>query len=387
MKRKVYTFLLVFLSVLLVVGLTVRLTNFHNVNAPTVEATPEPTMESTPVPTPEVYEATMFVTGDGLLHGAVYKDAYQPDGTYDFTGMLRRIAPICSKYDLQYYNQESILGGNELGFFSYPTFNSPHEFGDAMVDMGFNLVSTANNHSLDMGEKGIINSVNYWRNQEGVLMAGTNLSFEEQEEIPVREINGITYTLLSYTYGTNGLVTPEGKEYLVNLYPGHEEEMLEKVRKADQMVDVVIMAMHWGTEYSMDVNEEQHTLARQLVEAGADIIVGNHPHVIEPVEWIGDRICFYAMGNFISAQDQLARLIGMIAGLKITKTVDQGETTISISDVRTDLIYTYYYNHGNFDLIPFNELDDSILPNHESIYAQFCEVIHKIDPTITIGGV
>lgn len=183
------------------------------------------------------------------------------------------------------------------------------------------------------------------------------------------------------------LYPPEGKEYLVNYYPGHEEEILARVKEADALADVVIMAMHWGTEYSMDVNEEQLSFSEQLVEAGADIIIGNHPHVIEPVTWIGDRICFYAMGNFISAQDTTERLIGMIAGLDIVKTVDGDTTTIEIKNVRTDLIYTYFYNHGNFKLYPFEMLDDSILPNHEAIYERMCEVIRKLDDSIVIGGV
>ena len=218
-------------------------------------------------------------------------------------------------------------------------------------------------------------------------MEGTYTSFEEQAELPIHEINGITYAFMSYTYGTNGLVCPEGKEYLVNYYPGHEEEILERVRKADALADVVIMAMHWGTEYSMYVNEEQESLAKRLVEAGADIIIGNHPHVIEPVEWIGDRICFYAMGNFISAQDRTERLIGMIAVLDIVKTVTEEETTIEIKNVRTDLIYTFYYNHGNFKLYPFEMLTDEILPNHEQLYEEFSQVIRKRDESIQIGGV
>lgn len=386
MKKIFAGILLALCSIALVVGISARFLMPQTEEVIVVEEpTPEPTPEAPKEP--EVYTASLFLTGDGLLHGAVYKDAYQADGTYDFSGMLEYIEPICSKYDLEYYNQESILGGNELGFFSYPTFNSPHEFGDNMVDLGFNLVSTANNHSLDMGVTGITNSVNFWKSKENVVMEGTYTSFEDQAANPIHEINGITYAFMSYTYGTNGLVVPEGKEYLVNYYPDHEEEILERVREMDDKVDVIIMAMHWGTEYSMDVNEEQESLAKALVEAGADIIIGNHPHVIEPVEWIGDRICFYAMGNFISAQDRTERLIGMIAGLDIVKTVTEQETTIEIQNVRTDLIYTFYYNHGNFKLYPFEMLTDEILPNHAQLYEEFSQVIRKRDDSIVIGGV
>ena len=360
-------------------------------NAPKEEAAVQPTASptATPVPTPEVYTADLFMTGDGLIHGAVYYDAKQDDGSYDFSGMLENLRPIVDKYDLKYYNQETILGGTELGLSSYPQFNTPQEFGDAMVDLGFNLVSTANNHSLDKGEQGIENSLTYWKNQKNVVTAGTYLSQEEADALPVHEINGITYTYLSYTYGCNGLTAPEGKEYMVNVYAGHEEEMLEKVRQADQISDVVMIAMHWGTEYSTEANEEQRSLAQQLSDAGADIIIGCHPHVIEPVEWIDDTICFYSLGNMISAQDQQPRLIGMIAGVTITKTVEpDGSSSTVIEQPRADLIYTYYApGFTQFKVYPFSQLDDTLLPGYQSIYEEYTGIITAYDSSIQVGGV
>ncbi len=374
------------LFVLLVIALGVGL--FANLFMTQEEVAIEETPTPTPIPTPEVYHASLLVGGDALLHGAVYVDAAVGDGTYDFHEQVSLLKPWVSKYDLAYYNQETMLGGTELGLSTYPTFNSPQEFGDAMVDLGFNMVSTANNHSLDVWEEGIIRSKEYWKKQEGVVEAGTNLSFEEQEAIPVYECNGITYAFMAYTYGLNGLIPPEGKEYLVNVYPGQEEKVLERIRQAKEKADVVIMAMHWGIEYSMEPSEEQITFAEQMAEAGADIIIGNHPHVIQPVEWIGDTICFYAMGNLISAQEGIERLIGMIGGLDITKTVENGETTIKIENVRADLIYTYYdYAIRNFKVYPFESLDDSILPGYQDIYQEYIQIITERDNTIQVGGI
>src|SRR5574344_1508023 len=111
------------------------------------------------------YSASLVMVGDSLIHGAVYKDALQSDGTYNFKGMIDDIKPIIQRYDLAYYNQETVLGGTELGLSSYPRFNSPYEVGDAMIDAGFNLVALANNHTLDRGETAIINSTNYWKNK------------------------------------------------------------------------------------------------------------------------------------------------------------------------------------------------------------------------------
>ena len=353
-----------------------------------VESTPEPTAE----PEPVVTGAKLFMAGDALIHGAVYYCAQQPNGTYDFHEIMKNMEKLAADYDLRYYNQETILGGTELGLSSYPRFNTPQEFGDTMVDYGFNLVSTANNHSLDMDERGILRSVDYWRKQEGVVMAGTYDNPEDAAALPIHEVNGITYAFLSYTYGCNGLEAPAGKEYLVNLYPGHEEEMLAKVREAKSKADLVIICMHWGTEYSMKANEEQLSLAQQLSDAGADIIIGCHPHVIQPVQWINGRktIVYYSLGNMVSAQDHEARLIGMIGGVTITKTTVGEESTIALSDARADLIYTKYDITGehfyNFRVIPFPDLTDELLPGHEAIYEEYIQTVNELDPDILVGG-
>jgi len=224
-------------------------------------------------------------------------------------------------------------------------------------------------------------------------MAGTNMNWDEYNDIPIHEINGITYAFMSYTYGLNGLTLPEGEEYAVNIWPGHEEEILEKVRQADQMADVVIMAMHWGTEYSMEVNDEQLTFARQLSDAGADIIVGNHPHVIQPVQWINGNktICFYAMGNMISAQLDEENLVGVIGAVDIVKTVKGDETTISLENVKADLIWTDYVKYSDelmvdFKVYPFYELTDEILPGYQAIYEKYKAVLLSLDSSIPVGG-
>ena len=158
--------------------------------------------------------ASMVMVGDALIHGTVYGTAhrYANYNGYDFKPMLEHIKERVKDYDLAYYNQETILGGTEIGLSDYPTFNSPQEFGDAMIDAGFNIVNLATNHTLDRGEQAVINSANYWKTKD-VLTAGSYASFEEASKINIKEKNGIKYALLSYTYGTNGIKVPEGKEY------------------------------------------------------------------------------------------------------------------------------------------------------------------------------
>lgn len=342
------------------------------------------------VPKVEETSATLFAVGDALLHGAVYYWAQQPDGTYEFKPMVDRIGEIARQYDLRYYNQETILGGTELGLSTYPTFNSPQEFGTNMIEEGFNLVSTATNHTLDAGVAGVENSWNFWHSHENeILMQGTNMSWEERNEIPVREVNGITYSFLSWTFGMNGFQPPEGMEYLVNCYTGYEEEMLEQVRQAKEKADVVIMAIHWGTEYADYPNDEQISLAQQLSDAGCDIIIGNHPHMIQPVQWINGNktICFYAMGNLISAQFDDS-LVGMMGSVKITKKTTGNETEITLSDVKADLHWTYgeVNSWNNMRVIPFAELDDSLCPGYQELYARMSQIITAMDDSIQVGG-
>ncbi len=336
------------------------------------------------------HEASLFMVGDALLHDTVYNDARTADGGWDFTKQIGRIGEIAEQYDLAYYNQETILGGEELGLSNYPMFNSPQEFGRDMVNMGFNVVSTATNHALDRWGAGVEASKAFWKSQEGVVEDGTNTSWEEFNELPVYEVNGISYVFVSWTYGMNGLQCPEGEEYLINCYRDYEDEMFEQVRKGKEIADVVIVAMHWGDEYSMEPNEEQLTLARELSDAGADIIIGNHVHCIQPVEWINDKtICFYALGNLISDQWPWEEsMIGMMAALKITKTEQGDHSEIKISDVKADLHWTYSDrpNHVDFEEYPFSQLNDDLYPGYEEVYGRYIETITEMDDSIQVGG-
>ena len=339
---------------------------------------------------PEENRVSLFLSGDALLHESVYEDAKNDDGSFNFAKQLDRICDIAEKYDVQYYNQETILGGTELGLSGYPVFNSPQEFGTYMVNKGFNLVSTANNHCLDMGWQGVVNSRKFWNAQKGVLMQGTNTSQAEYDETAVMEVNGIKIAFLSYCEHTNG-INPD-YNYEVNYFPGYEQEMLAKVRKAKEENDVVIIAMHWGTEYSYDVNDTQRSLARQLAEAGADVIVGNHVHVIEPFEWIGDTAVFYAMGNLVSTQIDVENRIGMIAGMDLVKTTDAGgSTSVKIENLKADLHFTYTEGEypalrTNVQVYPFSQLNDSILPGYADTYNEFKSIITALDTNIQIGG-
>lgn len=340
-------------------------------------------------PKKEEYHLTLGMVGDALYHTGVFTDGRTYDSNansyvYNYDSQLSLMAPIISEYDLAYYNQESILGGTELGLSSYPMFNSPQEVGDAYLNAGFNLVSLANNHTLDKGERGILKSVEYWRGKKEAMTAGSYDSFEDRNRSHVGEKNGIKYAFFAYTDTTNGLTVPSGKEYLVNVFD--KEKVKEDILKVKDEVDVILVSMHWGEEYTHTPTTTQRDEAEYLASLGVNVIIGSHPHVIQPIEHIGDTVVVYSLGNFISGQNGTEKKVGLLASLEINKVVENGKTTISIDNVKGDLTYTYHQNFKNFKVIPFYQLTNNELYGYENIKTQYEAILNKNDDSIIVGS-
>jgi len=336
---------------------------------------------------PREYKASVFMVGDALIHSCVYNDA-RVNGGYDFKPQIEKIKPISSKYDLVYYNQETVLGGTELGLSNYPRFNSPYEVGDAFVDAGFNLVSLATNHTMDKNEIGVLNSVNYWKKQTGVVTSGQWSSYEDREASvsKIYEKNGIKYAFLSYTIWTNGLETPYGKDYLNNVYS--EEKAAADIAKVKDKADIIIVAMHWGTEYYLGVDWQQTKIANFLASQGVQLIIGAHPHVVEPVEYINDGKTFviYSLGNLISDQEGNERLTGLMMTVDIKKKVDvDGKVTVTIENPKAELTYTKSNYCKNFKVYPYSQLNNSILYNFESLKNKYQGVVSQRYPELQWG--
>lgn len=332
---------------------------------------------------------SLVMVGDGLLHSSVYKDAYQ-NGVYDFSQQLQYIKPIVKNYDLAFYNQESILGGTEIGLSDYPTFNSPQEFGDAMLDMGFNLVSLANNHTLDRGINGVEHSCEYWSKHKDILWAGSYCSSEDASEIKVKEKNNIKYTLLAYTYGTNGIKVPEGKDYLVNLYS--DEKAKSDIEKVRDKVDLLIVSMHWGDEYKLEPTEEQKRQAEYLSKLGVDIIIGTHPHVVEPITYINNTLVIYSLGNFISAQStnsDYSALVELMSSVDIIKTEKNGKSSIKLDNLNNELLYNYYKKSSTkwyeFRVIPFSQMNSSYNGDYQRLYEKYSNIVKMYNQDIKIN--
>ena len=351
----------------------------------------------------KTYKASMVMVGDNLIHSSIYKDASDGAGGYDFTKMYSIVKPLIKNYDIAYYNQETVLGGKELGVSDYPTFNSPQEVGDAMIDAGFNLVSLASNHTMDSGEKAVLASRSYWDTKTDVLAVGSYASLEDRDRVRIVEKNHITYTMLNYTYGTNGISVPSGKEYLVNVWPtdlevndinkdseyqSYKEQVKKDIEAVRDKVDVLMVAMHWGVEYTDVPTEYEKDMASFLANLGVDIIIGAHPHVIQPVTWINKTLVIYSLGNFISAQYQDSdynKMVGLMSSLEIEKKVKGEDVQITISNVQNDLVYTYYKNWRNFKVIPFSvkEIVD-YLPDYKRIHDKYALVVKGMDSSISV---
>ena len=343
----------------------------------------------------QIYTISMLATGDALIHNAVYWEYAIGDrdtGPYNFDGALDYVRDIVSKYDIAYYNQETpIAGGNPSG---YPRFSTPSEFGDAMIKAGFNMISTATNHTIDKGEDGILNFYNYLKEQDGIAFNGISDSKENRNTYIIGEKNNITYAMLSYTTSTNGLPVPSGKDYLLNVYD--EEQVKEDIEAVRDKVDVLIVAMHWGVEYASTPNASQEEIAEYLASLDVDIILGAHPHVLQPITWIDDTLVMYSLGNFISNQygtGDYNKLVGFMATLDITKTVTpEGDVTIDIDNLGGELIFTKYNgdpintaNHDGHVVIPFSKMtDDRYLSDYKRIYEKYSGILESMGTDLNI---
>nr|MCR5788118.1 CapA family protein [Bacilli bacterium] len=366
---KILCFLIAFLVGFYFANSKLDITNFKSKDN-TSKITNKVKKEKVKKETKKEYKLSMIMAGDALMHGYLNTDAKQADGTYNYLNQFRYIKDYVKDYDLKYWNQETIFGGTDRPYSGYPRFNTPSALGDNLIDdLGFNIVSTANNHSMDQNTSGVINSVNYWKTKD-ILWNGTADSEETRNNFIVKEKNNITYGLLSYTDHTNGLPVPSDKPYLVNVW--NEEQAKKDIAALRDKVDVLMVAMHWGIEYTHTPVESQRKQAKFLNEQGVDIVIGCHPHVIEPIEKIvneetgKETIIFYSLGNFISNQTDENTRVGLFGTLDITKTVDKEKTTITIDNVGGELHYTHrdLPSHRNYVVIPFSSADiGKYLPN------------------------
>ena len=294
-------------------------------------------------------KVSIIAVGDDLLHLSLIesmgKDA---EGHYDFHQIFTGVKTDVESADLAIINQETILGGEELGLSGYPCFNSPWSAGDALVDTGFDVVLGASNHALDKGKQGVLNTVNFWKTKHPeITLLGLNDSEEMQNKINIVEKNGIKFAMLNYTYGTNGIPMPKDTPYAVNMLD-NKEKVLSDIKRAKESADVVIVFPHWGAEYTYSPNAYQDGWTETFYDNGVDIVIGGHTHSIQPLEMYskdGGRKMpvFYSLGNFVSGQKEWQTMLGSMAKLTVERKNGQIEIT-SASAVPVVTHYEIYWH-------------------------------------------
>lgn len=308
-----------------------------------VEETVVETVEEASVETidePKQTEIQLMMVGDNLLHMGIVRTGKQEDGSYNYDFLFEGISDFLAEAEIKMINQETIFGGNALGFSGFPAFNSPTEVGDAIVNAGFNVVLHASNHAADKKIGGLLHCVEFWKQYPEVTMVG--IHEKGASPMQILTIEGIDFAILNYTYGPNLETMPDSIKGHLDMLCDYDEvtgrinftklhpQVLEDIAKAKAMADVVIVCPHWGTEYTTKPSTYQQQFALQMTEAGADVIIGTHPHVVQPVEWIeaenGNRaLCYYSLGNYVSTQKKPLCMLEAMAWIDF-KVTEEGVT-------------------------------------------------------------
>lgn len=287
----------------------------------------------------------MVAVGDNLIHTAIYQQAQNRtgNGSYNFLPVYDDVKDLIGAADIAVINQETMMY-SERAAASYPCFNTPVEMAQNLADIGFDVLTIANNHMLDVSSKGLISTLDLINSTDGLLASGAYHNREEYTAIKTITVNDITFAFLSFTEHTNGIPLPEDKDdYIVYLNELDDVEL--QVEYAATVADCVVVSMHAGTEYADNYNSVQSEFAQKVADWGADLIIGTHPHTLQAVESLtaadGRQVpVMYSLGNFVSTQNERKRLVGGIANISITKDFSSGE--ITVGKPQLDIAITHY---------------------------------------------
>lgn len=320
---------------------------------------------------------TLTAIGDVMCHNTQYMDAYDSDtGTYDFSYVFDNISSYTKTADICIGNLETSFAGEDRGYSNYPTFNSPDSLADSLKSIGVDVLSTAGNHALDMGFSGLSRTIDVL-DKADISHLGTYKTQEDQDKVLTKYVKGVKIAFIDYTYGTNGISVPSDKKFCINLI---DKDLIKKhIETAkNQNADMIVACMHWGTEYQTKQNSEQEELADFLFQNGVNVIIGNHPHVIQPMEKrtvtledgsTRDGFVVYALGNFICDQNAVNTRDSIILNLKITKHTD-GSITID-----------------NYDYVPIYMYKDTSVSKHKMKILDINKTIYNyennLDDSIT----
>lgn len=302
----------------------------------------------TPTPEPEPQSMTLLAVGDNLIHSTIIEYGHQLDDTYDFTAIYDDLKDEISAADLACIQQETIFIDDPAQYSNYPAFGTPTEMADSLATVGFDVVCHASNHTYDKLDIGVTDTLEKWKTHPEVTVLGIHDSQEAADEITVVERNGIKLALFDFTYGVNYTVPVE--EYTIDfMKDSRKDSIAEQITRAASLADMTVVFMHDGNEDSFTASTDQQEWAQFFSDLGVGLIIGTHPHVVEPIEILtgkdgNNTVVYYSLGNFVSSQKDTFNLIGGLANVTITK--DTSGTYVSeysISPVVTLIQMGGYY--------------------------------------------
>lgn len=311
---------------------------------------------------------TILGAGDDLIHDVIYKQANQRAGGtgYDFGPVYQRIADQVRSADIAVVNQETVLAGKIAPPSGYPLFNSPTEVGDELVNIGFDVINHANNHILDKGEKGIRATLDYW-DTKPVKVVGAYRNDADLENIRIVEAKGVKTAHIGITEMTNGLYLPKGSDFRL-IYADNTTLIEHLIKKAKSMADVVVVSVHWGTENTYTLTETQKKLSQEMVDWGADVIFGNHPHVVQELTVLtrsdGTKCpVIYSIGNLVSSMQLGDDMVGGLLTVTMTKDFAANKTTFTGMKF-TPTVTQYGAHASNVTIYPLSEYSDALAKQH-----------------------
>jgi len=311
--------------------------------------------------------AEINFVGDLMCHSVQFNYAHVIDDSFDFNGVFSEVKKYLSDADFTIGNFETVLAGKKKGYSGYPFFNAPDDFLLAIKEAGFDFLVNANNHAIDKGVKGVERTIKKM-DELGINHTGTYLSQHDRDSIRIFNINGIHLAVLAYSYSTNGVPLPKGKNYIINLI---DYDLIEKdIAKArNKRVDIVLVYFHFGEEYQREPNGYQKEVINNAIEAGADIIIGSHPHVVQSVDYfktnkanLDTGFIAYSLGNFISNQRWRYSDAGVIIKVKVSKKILTDSVYLSSVEYLPTWVFKGKTKKGReYIILPVtNSYDDSI---------------------------
>ncbi len=325
-----------------------------------------------PPQAPRTATITLTAAGDCLMHNTQIWSGLQADGSYSFPTFFPEVKELIEQGDYSSTCLEAPLAGSAGGYTGYPRFNSPDAVVHDFKEAGFDLIVTAHNHTMDRGYQGALRTLDVLQ-QSGLDTVGTYRNEEERSRFVVKDIRGVKVGYLAYSYSTNGIPVPRACPWFFNFLD--RETILSDISALRPQVDVLLVVLHWGVEYNPAPTQEQRFLAREILEAGADAILGSHPHVIQPMEVINidgqDKFVIYSMGNFISHQIGLERNSGIVLKLRFTRDFTNGNTILEEASYTPTYSHSYYHNgHRYFRVVPVERTMEKIKSGQEPFLGQ-----------------